>query len=455
MQADKDGLDQPFEDYAWSQMSTLLDQELPVQEEKKRRWLFLLLLFLGLSVGGVTVYQVFQGEEKETVKRDRPIAESEILDNEQLDKETLESRGESQDELWIEKKNSVARNEIISPKSITSNQIEQDRTRSNQAAVDHRLSTVDREKNSNVVSNNSNDQILSTDSQISISQSPILNSESSINDQQITNSLSSQSINPSIHQPFDPLPTVRSMNMSPIEPITSATRSITTEPVVRKLSKWELAARLGGIATLDGKTHLTLGTDVQYHFKPKWSVRSGASWIATEQNKLFSFNTTGDATSMLEDMNTPNNGSGNRFSQEADLIEGEAAIRDSIVCFLSPRHHFLSIPLSIEYRIGNRFSTYGGVQILLAFNSGNSAYEEQLATTATNAVGTVPYTQQKGLFDTDPIRASWQWHTGVHFRATERFSYDFSYHHILPKQRSRNHLEQYLELGLRYNIFSP
>ncbi|MEN0049159.1 MAG: hypothetical protein AAF806_19020 [Bacteroidota bacterium] len=79
-QPNKDGLDQQFEDYAWSQMSALLDQEMPVREEKKRRWLLWLFLFFGFSVSGAIVYQVFQEEESVKVEMEHPIAEEDKLE---------------------------------------------------------------------------------------------------------------------------------------------------------------------------------------------------------------------------------------------------------------------------------------------------------------------------------------------------------------------------------------
>ncbi|MEN0049158.1 MAG: hypothetical protein AAF806_19015 [Bacteroidota bacterium] len=244
------------------------------------------------------------------------------------------------------------------------------------------------------------------------------------------------------------------MNISPIEPITSATRSSIAEPIVRKISKWELATRLGGIATLDGETHFALGTDMHYHFKPKWSVRSGARWIVRQGSPLSSLTEADDFNLDSEMMDTMGNNVRTTTTEAQNTQVDEVTFRDSVIRVDSPKHHFLSLPLSLEYRLNNRLSILGGLEVLMPLS--RRERNADFADSAGVAVFTTPSDPNMDNSKLDSqdtfILTSWQWHTGVHFRATERFSFDFSYHHILPKQGGRNHLGQYMELGVRYRI---
>ncbi|MEM8526395.1 MAG: hypothetical protein AAGG68_17265 [Bacteroidota bacterium] len=447
MQADKNGLDKQFEDYAWSQMSTLLDQEMPVKEEKKRRWLLWLLLFLGLTVSGAVVYQVSKNRAVEKMEVERSIAGNRELEigkeklrdeksddrRQATDDKILELRTESHDEL-------VVKNGDLSFKDnhqTTSNNFKQSQktSKKSKVLVNRQPSTVNRKKKSNVVSNR-------------VSPTPKLST--------LKSESNTRTIKHSNNQTLEQLLPVPPMNISPIQS-TSATRSITAESMVRRIPKWELAARLGGIATLNNQTHLALGTDIQYHFKPKWSIRSGANWIV-HRRPLFSLTESDMATVDLEMMDTMGNNNRTTGAETHASEVQKAAFQDSLILATSPKHHFLSIPLSLEYRLSNRLAVFGGIEVLTPLSREQQIGTNNFADNSGVGVFTTTTDPDMGSILPDEedsiIRPSWQWHTGVHFRTTERFSFDFSYHHILPKQKGRNHLRQYVELGLRYYIFS-
>ncbi|MEL6944413.1 MAG: outer membrane beta-barrel protein, partial [Bacteroidota bacterium] len=413
-------------------------------------------LFFGLSVSGAVIYQVFQGEQrgKSNIEIERPIAtEKQVIEGEIERKEVSESKAgalktNNKNELLLDHDKKIA----SSTKSITSNQIASNNTQTFQntsSKIEQVQTNSYHKENSNVVSNISNDQTLNTNTipELSIVDHQV---PSSVADLETSNQQIQKS---SITEPFDPLPIVHSMNISSTEPITSATRSITAEPIVRKVSKWELAARLGGIATLDGETHFTLGSDVQYHFSPKWSLRSGVSWINRQMDySLLSQNEMDFAFPMDVDT-TGSSGTGTRVGTESNNMDTDMLDSDSINSSISTQHHFLSIPLSLEYRLTNRFAIFGGAQVLLPLNR-NSIADAQEADLATMS-DPVNFGTNAANVEEQIISTSWQWHTGVQYRFTKRFSIDFSYHHILPKQNGRNHLEQYLQLGLRYGFVSP
>ena len=65
------GLDEQFLDHAWSEMQELLDQEMPVEEKKKRRFLWLWFVMPLLVLGGLGVYWTIGNDKPSSLPKEQ------------------------------------------------------------------------------------------------------------------------------------------------------------------------------------------------------------------------------------------------------------------------------------------------------------------------------------------------------------------------------------------------
>lgn len=425
-------LDQQFEDHAWSQMAEILDREMPVK--KKRRLLFWFFLLFGILIGGAAVFHFSSQEVAVGSSTQASVVEQTELFNSNKDLKQKE-------QIAQREKTSAATNQQATTKrqaattataeqsqaSIATENADSPSAAANKDAQVKTTIQSDEDKHSETsdqqhiyIDSLTDETTPKTDNHL-----PIIAQQTPAEDEQVIIS----DLNLRLEQ----------LQKHPLQQLDRDNFSIRKKLIEPKQSRLDWYLQVSEIATLQNDFHLSFGAGLAYRLSAGWQIQSGVSWIFPKQRPAsnLEFDVPPD---LMDTMFAENSNTGNY-----DFLETHS---DSIL-FTSRGYHFLRIPLRIAYQFHPRFKSYFGGQINLPMigETAEQLFDNEMDITVvrTTAPTVVDFSNLR-------VQPNLQWHVGLQFFVSEHWIIDGAYHHLLPNQSGRNHLERFFELGLQYQF---
>jgi hypothetical protein len=222
----------------------------------------------------------------------------------------------------------------------------------------------------------------------------------------------------------------------------------------RKAGASFLLPRHWGIrtATIGGNGQLLNGAGVgvvaEYPLgRSRWSLRTGLEYLYLSR-EMKRPGARGNLDLAAEDNQTPNTpGTGNEDVGSG----GNYAV--PLPTSLRYASHALSVPLSMQVRLGRRFELGGGAQLLYSFHNVRRSMDESLSP---NSFGNVQDRSTLGLFyqsataalDPEVFRRFDVALTGsLHYRLGGRWQMELTYHHGLNDLAASDYYETYNRFG--------
>jgi hypothetical protein len=434
MQADPSNKwnDQEFEDHAWSQMSMLLDKELPV-EKKKRRVVFWWLFAAGIGllfIGGI-VWSLQQQEADVLIV----IGEEQVVKLEEtvdmLKTDTASDLGEEIGSLGLpvdeEAEQEEVKQTVLATKQPNSRMPKSQgdslkgMIEANQAIT---ASDPPLESQQTVVEVINSAAIHVSDKEIEQEQSTEITPFSKVN----SNVEHESKENQRNQQLLEQLPPNVAYSLLSNDKLSTPEKA--QQPPSN--SHWIVAINGGAIVPINHPSRLFLGTQLNYQLHSKWRIGIGANYIfgrsSVSENDNLAFSPTEMEDTMGPEFDT-------MFASTDSSFIGESSAT-----------RFFQFPVAVAYQFHPRWQLSSGLAYLLPIQNQSESdlsATNVRTTTVTNIVDS----------STSPVSNSWQWQAGVSFQATTRLGLQVQYQQQFDQQEIHP-LRQSFQLGIRYKLVS-
>jgi len=393
---DNNKIDQQFEDKSWDNMRVLLDKDLPVKEEKKRRWIpFFFILLTGMLIGtGITKWMMSTPIENKTPVVDTPIEmadnskksnTSTSITNETISSDnintTIENKSENLNYSTSSKNskttitNSISKNKIVSKdnsislteKTSSSGKINTSQlTTNNQEPTPHKyLTTHDKQLTLNTPQQTANNNQLTTNSP----------EQTTTNKQTIEKIIDRKNWNTNSISLLDLQPFENDVNDSYIyDPFVSDKLEGKLVSISSpKPWSWMLHAGFG--SNLKDRYHFNIGGMVARDLGKKWTLESGLLFEFEKRNSTILSFTRSDnafAAGETEDENSTEPDLSNVPSQSFDPFYSNRGLEIVEVYNKEVTNSYrLKIPLNAIYKMNHKFHLVGGIYGQYTFNTQN------------------------------------------------------------------------------------
>lgn len=368
--------DPGFEEEAWGKMLKLLDKELPVERKRRRGglWLFPLLLLIGISIGGATMWYYLNSQTPTlghlpidmTGKKLNTLTHKKIATKKELTKTNNTS-------------NSLTSTTTTTNSNATSRHIETTKTTS-ASIFNKKTAITDRQKSIK------NTIILPTSTK-----SPAIPTSSLVVDsliQAILEPIQTKSTKNAVSIALDPaidkaLGIPERLSNQDMALLSLPNRfinfpSITSSKTQRSLC-WGLVTGITANQNIKWQGFFA-GVQTSYQFKPRWSINSGIQYA---QQSIYDLNyeivvppivTIDSEIEDDDDIETTSDPS----SDGTGFAETEAVIQDTSFYSIIPqeKHGFIELPLNVDYHFVSRWTITLGAQLTYRLGEINTRFQD-------------------------------------------------------------------------------
>lgn len=408
MQAEpsKNKHEQSLEDRGWTDMSAILEREMPV-EKRKKRVLLLLLLLIGLGLGiGFSFWLSQQFIEKNDVVAIVEVAEKQTA----LIKEERAAIDNNDNKIAVQKATKI--DESLKPNRLNESK---NTLTTRRIATERNTSFIQQEKTASPLSIEKVLEESSTAKQIE-----------AIKESNIT----SITEKPTTETPFAAVDVLNSSFPLSLEEKEGEPR---IKQETNRGDDWSFLANSGVLLPLKTSPHLFAGLRVDYQIKRNWSLQTGVDIVSPSLDTRFNDELYDSSFGIFRGQN-----GSNTTATNADM--------DSTIGLYQIRNQpSLRLPVQLMYRIKGRWQAQIGVSYLMPFD--NNEEEEMIAADVTTTTTFNPV-KQTSIQTT----SRWQWQAGFTYHLSERWSIESSYQQSFLQQESPQVLNRFGQLSVQYRI---
>lgn len=359
--------DPSFEDQAWGKMQELLDKELPVERKRRRKglWLLPLLLLIGISIGGITMWYY--------LKNQTPTLGHFPIDELEKGLHTLPL-----EDITISTKNEVIKTE--------NNNVLKSNTKSTQIIS----TSIFNQKTKNSDNQKSNKNIITTPSSTKQQKSSIIPLVIDSTIQALlepipakTDKKTVAAITPSItDNTQEVLESLSNKNIPLLNiPKHAISSSSITSSTTQHSFHWGLVAGVTTNQNIEWQGFFT-GMQIGYQFKPRWSIHSGLQY-AQQYIYDLSYEIVVPPIVLSDPEITDEDDIGTSDPSSNGAGFTEAVVQDTTLYSSIPqqKHDFIALPINLQYQFAPRWSVNVGTQLVYRLGAINNRLQDSPITT--------------------------------------------------------------------------